>query len=580
MKAFIKKFKLLIVAILLGAASLLSYSFVDNYFEVSKNLDIFATLFRELNIYYVDETNPGDLMKKGIDDMLSSLDPYTNFIPESEIEDYRYMTTGQYGGIGALIRQDGDYIYISEPYEGFPAQKADLRAGDKILKINDTEIKGKKTEDVSKFLKGQPSSVIKLLIEREGEKKPLEKTLNREEIKIKSVPYSGMVSSSVGYIKLTGFTENAATEVKDALLELKKKPELKSVVLDLRGNPGGLLKEAVDIVNLFAEKGTDIVSTRGKVKDWDRTHKATNTPVDLEIPIAILIDRGSASASEIVSGALQDLDRGVVVGQRSYGKGLVQQTRPLSYNAQLKVTVAKYYTPSGRCIQALDYSHRNEDGSVDKVPDSLITAFKTRNGRIVYDGGGVAPDVATEVPKYSSILTSLVTKNLIFNYATKYRNEHSSIPTAKQFNLSDSEYDDFVTFLNGKEYDYTTKTEKALDELKQDAKDDKTLDAIKADIDALKNKIMHNKKEDLVKYKPEIKQFLEEEIASRYYFQNGRLEASLKDDADLKEALGLLNDSDRYNKILTTIVKAEKPLSKPESDKNTNLKGAKGDDEY
>lgn len=580
MKAFIKKFKLLIVAILLGTASLLSYSFVDNYFEVSKNLDIFATLFRELNIYYVDETNPGDLMKKGIDDMLSSLDPYTNFIPESEIEDYRYMTTGQYGGIGALIRQDGDYIYISEPYEGFPAQKADLRAGDKILKINDTEIKGKKTEDVSKFLKGQPSSVIKLLIEREGEKKPLEKTLNREEIKIKSVPYSGMISPSVGYIKLTGFTENAATEVKDALLELKKKPELKSVVLDLRGNPGGLLKEAVDIVNLFAEKGTDIVSTRGKVKDWDRTHKATNTPVDLEIPIAILIDRGSASASEIVSGALQDLDRGVVVGQRSYGKGLVQQTRPLSYNAQLKVTVAKYYTPSGRCIQALDYSHRNEDGSVDKVPDSLITAFKTRNGRIVYDGGGVAPDVATEVPKYSSILTSLVTKNLIFNYATKYRNEHSSIPTAKQFNLSDSEYDDFVTYLNGKEYDYTTKTEKALDELKQDAKDDKTLDAIKADIDALKNKIMHNKKEDLVKYKPEIKQFLEEEIASRYYFQNGRLEASLKDDADLKEALGLLNDSDRYNKILTTIVKAEKPLSKPESDKNTNLKGAKGDDEY
>lgn len=581
MKAFIKKFKFAVIIAVLGGASLLSYSFVDSYFEVSKNLDIFATLFRELNIYYVDETNPGDLMKKGIDDMLSSLDPYTNFIPESEIEDYRYMTTGQYGGIGALIRQDGDYIYISEPYEGFPAQKADLRAGDKILKINDTEIKGKKTEDVSKFLKGQPSSAIKLLIEREGEKKPLEKTLNREEIKIKSVPYSGMVSPTIGYIKLTGFTENAATEVKDALVELKKKPELKSVVFDLRGNPGGLLKEAVDIVNLFAEKGTDIVSTRGKVKDWDRTHKAINTPVDLEIPIAILIDRGSASASEIVSGALQDLDRGVVIGQRSYGKGLVQQTRPLSYNAQLKVTVAKYYTPSGRCIQALDYSHRNEDGNVDKVPDSLITAFKTRNGRIVYDGGGVAPDVATEVPKYSSILTSLVTKNLIFNYATKYRNEHSSIPTAKQFNLSDSEYDDFVAFLNGKEYDYTTKTEKALDELKKDAQDDKTLDAIKADIDALKNKVMHNKKEDLVKYKPEIKQFLEEEIASRYYFQNGRLEASLKDDADLKEALSLLSDSNRYNKILTTIVKAEKPLNKSDKEKQSNnLKGAKGDSEY
>ncbi|MGB3949020.1 MAG: S41 family peptidase [Bacteroidia bacterium] len=577
MKAFFKKFKLLFIALLISGYAILSYSFVDNYFEVSKNLDIFATLFRELNIYYVDETNPGDLMKKGIDDMLASLDPYTNYIPESEIEDYRYMTTGQYGGIGALIRQDGEYVVISEPYEGFPAQKADLRAGDKILKINDTDTKGKKTEDISKFLKGQPSSTIKLLIEREGEKKPFEKVINREEIKIKSVPYSGMISPEVGYIKLTGFTENAGGEVKDALLELKKNNSLKSLVLDLRGNPGGLLKEAVDIVNLFEEKGTDIVSTRGKIKDWDKTHKATNNPVDLDIPVAILIDRGSASASEIVSGALQDLDRGVVVGQRSYGKGLVQQTRPLSYNAQLKVTVAKYYTPSGRCIQALDYSHRNEDGSVAKVPDSLITAFKTKNGRIVYDGGGVAPDITTETPKYSAILTSIVTKNLIFKYATKYRNTHNSIAPAKEFKLSDAEYDDFVAYLNDKDYDYTTKTEKTIESLMEDAKEDKTLDAIKADIEALKTKIMHNKKADLIKYKPEIKQFLEEEIASRYYFQNGRLEASLDDDAELKEALALLKDQERYKKILTTVVKAEKPLFIPDKEKEKNLKGPNGD---
>lgn len=577
MKPFLTKFKLAIVALFLGGYALISYSFVDSYFEVSKNLDIFATLFRELNIYYVDETNPGDLMKKGIDDMLASLDPYTNYIPESEIEDYRYMTTGQYGGIGALIRQDGDFVVISEPYEGFPAQKADLRAGDKILKINDTETKGKKTEDISKFLKGQPSSAIKLLIEREGEKKPIEKVINREEIKIKSVPYSGIVAQGIGYIKLTGFTENAAGEVKDALLELKKNPDVKSIVLDLRGNPGGLLKEAVDIVNLFEEKGTDIVSTRGKVKDWDKTHKALNSPVDLEIPIAILIDRGAASASEIVSGALQDLDRGVVVGQRSYGKGLVQQTRPLSYNSQLKVTVAKYYTPSGRCIQALDYSHRNEDGSVDKVADSLISAFKTKNGRIVYDGGGVAPDITTETPKYSSILTSLVTKNLIFNYATKYRNAHPTIVAAKDFKLTDAEYDEFVAFLNGKDYDYTTKTEKTLDELKEDAKDDKALDAIKADIDALKAKVTHNKKDDLVKHKPEIRQFLEEEIVSRYYFQNGRLEASLKEDIDLKEAVALLNDKERYKTILTTIVKSEKPLYNADKDKHKNLRGPKGD---
>jgi carboxyl-terminal processing protease len=576
MKPFIKKFKLVIVAALIGGYAFISYSFVDNYFEVSKNLDIFATLFRELNIYYVDETNPGDLMKKGIDDMLESLDPYTNYIPESEIEDYRYMTTGQYGGIGALIRQEGDYVVISEPYEGFPAQKADLRAGDKVLKINDIDAKGKKTDDISKILKGQASTVIKLLIEREGEKKPIEKSINREEIKIKSVSYSGLIRPGVGYIKLTGFTENAAGEVKDALLELKKNPEVKSLVFDLRGNPGGLLKEAIEIVNIFAEKGTEVVSTRGKVKDWDKVHKALNNPVDLFIPVTVLIDRGSASAAEIVSGSLQDLDRGVVIGQRSYGKGLVQQTRPLSYNAQLKVTVAKYYTPSGRCIQALDYSHRNEDGSVDKVPDSLITAFKTKNGRIVYDGGGVAPDVAIEAVKYSSILASLVTKNLIFDYATKYRVAHATIAPAKDFNLTAAEYDEFVAYLNGKDYDYTTKTEKALDELKEDAKADKTIDALKTDIDALQAKVMHNKKEDLVKFKPEIKQFLEEEIASRYYFQNGRLESSLKDDNELKEAVAILNDQDRYKKILTTIVKSEKPMHDADKSKLKDLKSSKG----
>lgn len=560
MRAFIKKFKFVFLIAFIGGYAVISYSFVDNYFEVSKNLDIFATLFRELNIYYVDETNPGDLMKKGIDDMLESLDPYTNYIPESEIEDYRYMTTGQYGGVGALIHQQGDYVVISEPYEGFPAQKADLRAGDKILRINDIDAKGKKTDDISKILKGQPSTSIKLVVEREGEKKPLEKIVNREEIKIKSVSYSGMVTPNIGYIKLTGFTENAADEVKQALLDLKKNPELKSIVFDLRGNPGGLLKEAIDIVNIFETKGTEIVSTRGKVKDWDKVHKAVNEPVDLNIPMTILVDRGSASASEIVSGSLQDLDRGVVIGQRSYGKGLVQQTRPLSYNAQLKVTVAKYYIPSGRCIQALDYSHRNEDGSVDKVPDSLISAFRTKNGRIVYDGGGITPDVPVEARRYSNILASLVTKNIIFDYATKYRATHENIAPAREFRLTDAEYDDFVAFLGGKEYDYTTKTEKTLEDLQANAKADNSLDDISADIDALKAKIAHNKKEDVIKYKPEIKQFLEEEIASRYYFQNGRMEASMKDDDELKEAIAVLSDNARYNKILTTIVKPTKPF--------------------
>jgi carboxyl-terminal processing protease len=555
-----KKIKIVVIALLIGASAFLTTGFVDSYFEVSKNLDIFATLFRELNIYYVDETNPGDLMKKGIDKMLESLDPYTNFIPESEIEDYRYMTTGQYGGIGALIRQQGGYVYISEPYEGFPAQKADLRAGDKILKLNDIDVKGKTTDDISKLLKGQPSTTIKLLVEREGESKPLEKIVNREEIKIKSVSYYGMVNKEIGYIKLTGFTENASGEVKAALVELKKNAELKSVVFDLRGNPGGLLKEAIDIVNIFADKGTEIVSTKGKVKEWDKVHKAVNNPVDVNIPIAVLIDRGSASAAEIVSGAIQDLDRGVVVGQRSYGKGLVQQTRPLSYNSQLKVTVAKYYIPSGRCIQALDYSHRNDDGSVDKVPDSLISAFKTKNGRIVYDGGGVTPDITLEPQKYSNILGSLVTKNLIFDYATKYRIAHPTIVAAKDFKLTDAEYNDFVAFLNGKEYDYTTKTEKKLEELKKSATDDKVSEEVNAQIEALNAKIKHSKSEDLENFKSEIKQFLEEEIASRYYFQNGRLEASLKDDMELKEAIALLNDMDKYKKVLTTITKADKPF--------------------
>ncbi len=567
----IKKFKLLFIVLFIGGYSFLSVSFVDSYFEVSKNLDIFATMFRELNIYYVDETNPGDLMKKGIDNMLESLDPYTNYIPESEIEDFRYMTTGQYGGVGALIRQQGDYVLISEPYEGYPAQKADLRAGDKILQINDVNAKGKKTEDISKILKGQASTSVKLIIEREGESKPLEKILNREEIKIKSVPYFGMLTKDIGYIKLTGFTENAAKEVKDALLELKKNTALKSVVFDLRGNPGGLLKEAVDIVNIFTEKNTEIVSTRGKVKEWDKIHRALYAPVDLTIPVAVLIDKGSASASEIVSGSFQDLDRGVLIGQKSYGKGLVQQTRPLSYNSQLKVTVAKYYTPSGRCIQALDYSHRNKNGSVNKVADSLISEFKTKNGRIVYDGGGVDPDIKIETTKYSNILASLVTKNLIFDYATKYRIAHDKIANAKEFRLTDLEYEQFVVFLSTKEYDYTTKTEKRLEDLKKDAKDDNNLEDIQGDIDALKNKIKHNKKADLVKYKTEIKQFLEEEIASRYYFQNGRLEASLKDDKELTEAIKVLNNNEKYKVILTTIVKGNKPSNTSTSNKKEDL---------
>ena len=560
-KNLFKKTKSRIVAIAIVVFAIGSFGFVDNYFEVSKNLDIFATMFRELNIYYVDETKPGDLMKKAMDSMLESLDPYTNYIPESEIEDYRYMTTGQYGGIGALIRTKGEFVVVSEPYEGYPAQKADLRAGDILLEIGGMNAKNKSTDEVSKALKGQAGTTVKLIIQREGEPKPIEKTLTREDIKIKSVPYYGMINDQTGYIKLTGFTENAANEVKEAIVELKKKEGITSIVFDLRGNPGGLLREAVDIVNLFVEQGVEVVSTKGKVKDWDRSHKASNPPVDTAIPLVLLVDRNSASASEIVSGAIQDLDRGVVIGQRTYGKGLVQQTRPLSYNTQLKVTVAKYYIPSGRCIQALDYTHRNEDGSVDKVADSLITAFKTKNGRIVYDGGGVAPDITTETKKYNNITSSLLSKNLIFDYANIYKMAHPSLPKVTDFKLSDAEYNEFITFLNGKEYDYKTKSETALDDFKESAEKEKYFEKMKDEYEALKNKIAHNKKEDLMTFKEEIKEFLEAEIASRYYYQKGRLEAGLKYDSEIKEAVAILKDQAKYRSVLTTIVKSEKPFN-------------------
>lgn len=543
-------FKVWIIITTIGASSFLSVGFVDNYFELSKNLDIFATLFRELNMYYVDETKPGDLMKKAIDSMLESLDPYTNYIPETEIEDYRFLTTGQYGGIGSFVRKKDDYIVITDPHEGYPAQKADLRAGDIILEVDGKSVKNKTTDEVTKFLKGQPNTVVKILIKREGEPKPIEKTLTREEIKINSVSYSGMLNENIGYISLTGFTENASQEVKAALLKLKENKNLKGIVLDLRGNPGGLLNEAVNIVNLFVEKGQEIVTTKGKLSETKKIYKALNNPVDTEIPITVLVNSGSASASEIVSGSLQDLDRAVVVGQRSFGKGLVQQTKPLSYNSQLKITVAKYYTPSGRCIQALDYSHRNEDGSVGKIPDSLMTEFKTRKGRSVFDGGGVKPDVNLSSKQLSKLGISLLNKHLIFDYATKYKIEHPTISPAKDFVITDEEYNKFITYLSDKDYDYITKSEKMLADLKEAAQKEKYYELASSEFEALKKKLNHNKKEDLVLFKDEIKELLQEEIASRYYYQKGRVEAGLNVDKEVKKAIEIIDRQTIYSSIL------------------------------
>ena len=545
-----KKIKKLILILSVVATSIFSMGFVDNYFEISKNLDIFTTLYRELNVFYVDETDPGDLMKKAIDSMLESLDPYTTYIPESEMEDFRFMTTGQYGGIGAIISKREDYVIISEPYEGFPAQKAGLIAGDKLLEINGKSVKGKSTEDVSKVLKGQPNTKVNVVIEREGVEKPFEVELKREEVKVKSVPFYTMLEGEIGYIKMTSFTRNVSKEVAEAYKELSKDKDIKGLVFDLRGNPGGLLNEAVNTTNLFIDKDLEVVSTKGKVKDWDKVYKTLNQPLDKDIPLVVLINSRSASASEIVSGAIQDLDRGVVIGQRSFGKGLVQQTRKLSYNSQLKVTIAKYYMPSGRCIQALDYTSRNDDGSVGSIPDSLKTEYKTLNGRSVWDGGGVKPDISLEPSKYSNVLISIMSKRHIFDFANKYFREHETLPRPSVFEVNDELYNDFVTYLSDKEYEYETRTEKAISRMIKDANKEKYVSDLQAEIDALEAKMESSKTNDLERFKAQISEVIEGEIVTRYYFQNGRIEASIKHDDEVNKAVEILQDQEVYNAIL------------------------------
>ena len=558
----LKRLKIIILSVFVSVSIWAAYSFSEDYFEVSKNLDIFATLFRELNIYYVDETKPGELIKTGIDAMLESLDPYTNYIPESDIEDYRFMTTGQYGGLGATIREINGQVVISEPYEGAPAQKSGLKAGDIMKEINGVSVSGKNSDEISKLMKGQPGTVVKIKVSRPGESQDLEFSILREEIKVKDVPYFGMLTKDVGYIKLIGFTQDAAKEVKEALLKLKNESGCKYLVLDLRDNPGGLLQQAVEIVNLFVDKGVEVATTKGKLKDWDQKFKTQNNPVDLNIPLAVVVNRNSASAAEIVSGALQDLDRAIIIGQRTFGKGLVQQTRPLTYNAQFKVTVAKYYIPSGRCIQALDYSNKSNDGSVEKVPDSLVTAFKTKNGRIVYDGAGVLPDVGTSSETIAHITEALLIGNHIFDYGTLFAIRNKSLgKTAGEFVLSEKEYEDFMAYMNDKKFSYSTDSEKLLEELKKTAVEEKSFSGIKDPFETLKKSMEANKKDDYFKFKEEIKKFLEEEIVSRYYFQRGKTESGIKYDLEIKEAIRILLDPAKQKEILTTIEKPKKPFN-------------------
>jgi len=521
----------------------------DNAFEIAKNIEIFTTLYKEVNNYYVDELNPNQTMRTALDAMLKSLDPYTVFYSEDQIEDYRTMTTGEYTGIGASVGVRKGKVLVLMPMPNSPALKSGLKIGDEILQINEVKTQGKTQNEISRLLKGQAGTDLTLKIKHYGSDKTEIIQLKRELIKIDNLPISQMIDKEVGYIYLTEFTAGSYVEIQKSLKELKKQGA-KSLILDLRNNPGGLLNEAVNICNLFIDKGKIIVSTKGKLKDRNYSYKTISPPVDATIPLVILVDKGSASASEIVAGAIQDLDRGVIIGQRTFGKGLVQNVIPLSYNTKLKVTIAKYYIPSGRCIQAIDYSHRNPDGSVGYIPDSLITAFKTLNGRIVYDGGGIKPDITVNEKINSSIVRSLFTKYLFFNFATLYYYQHQNIGSPATFIITDSVYNDFVAFLNDKDYDYVTQSEKDLEMFKKSAEKEKYFNNIKTEYETLKNKIIHNKKEDLITFKLEISQYLREEIVSRYFYQKGRIQVSLSNDNQIKAAVDLLNNTAKYDAIL------------------------------
>lgn len=524
----------------------------QNNFEIAKSLDIYNSLLRELNLNYVDEINPGELNEAAIKAMLDGLDPYTVFIPESDIENAKFMTTGEYGGIGAVIQYDGEFTRISEPYYGWPAQKAGIIAGDVILEVNGVDCKKKNTQEVSDLLKGQPGTEVTIKLKRYGQDKPLEIKLKREKVRIDNIPYYKVFDNGIAYLSLSGFTRDAARELKEKFMEMRKDRQLKGFILDLRGNGGGLMNEAVDIVNLFIPKGKAVVSMKGKAANANSMHPTTNDPVDLEIPLAILVDGNSASASEIVAGAIQDYDRGVIIGQRTFGKGLVQNILPLSYNTQMKVTVAHYYIPSGRCIQEIDYSHKKDTTQMKK--DTLGKAFKTMGGRTVYEGHGIMPDVKVDRDPYATVTAYLYAKNYIFDYANKYYSEHKSIDSADRFQIDEATYQDFMKFVKDKKFSYTTESEKAIAKLKKTAKDEGYLDKIQPQIDLLEKNLAAEKDKDLLSNRKDIEELLRSEIVGRYYYQKGRIVTSLNDDPDLKRAFEILlntNGKDEYHTILS-----------------------------
>jgi carboxyl-terminal processing protease len=498
----------------------------------------------------VDEVDPKKLIGSGIEGMLESLDPYSDYISEDEAESFQITTTGQYGGIGALIGVVNKKTVITHPYKNFPAFKAGLKVGDEIISVNGKSVQGKTTSEISAFLKGQPKTEIEIKARRYGKREALIFKIVREKISITNLSFSGLVEPEIGYIRLDDFTPGASQEVSGAVRSLKNNGATK-IILDLRNNPGGLLHEAVNIVGLFVPKGREVVSTKGKVEEWNKTYKTLSQAVDTQIPIVILVSDGSASASEIVAGALQDYDRALLVGGRTFGKGLVQTTRPLAYNSQLKVTTAKYYIPSGRCIQAMDYAHRKDDGSVERIADSLKLEFKTKNGRKVFDGGGLDPDITVE-DEYAGTLTSaLIRSGLIFEFASKYCGDHPQKPDFKSFQLTEKDFEQFLTFLKEQNFSYQTSSEQTLSKLVETAKKELYYKDLEASLNGLKSRVESSKVSDLSDYRAEIIEILEEQIAFHYGLHESQAEVSLHQDNAIIEARRILRDSLNYNKLLS-----------------------------
>ncbi len=543
--------KIVFVVILLIGLTI-GFSFTtpgERYFEIARNLDIFATLFKEVNAYYVDEVNPNRLMKTGIDAMLESLDPYTNFIPEDQVEDFRTLNTGQYGGIGALTREINGRTVVTMIMEGFAAEKGGLKIGDEVLKIDAIELAKISPQEAGNLMKGEVGDPVSLTIKRFGSSQPIILDFKREKIKLNNVPYSGMINPEIAYIRLSEFTPDASKNIRQALTKLKENNP-KGIILDLRGNPGGLLMEAVNICNIFLPKGKKVVSTKGKIVEQNATYATLDTPLDTEIPVVVLISRGSASASEIVAGTLQDYDRAVILGERSFGKGLVQVPRPLTYNAQVKITTAKYYIPTGRSIQVLDYTHRREDGSVTSIPDSVKRPFKTQNGRTVYDGGGIEPDVAIEHPNSHPVTQTLYQQGYLFDFTTQFAYGMKQIPDPKTFSLSADEYQQFVTWMKGKDYTYVSPLDQQVKQISEEARQEYYYADLKPQLDAIQGKLENSKKNELMLFKDQIKLVLEQDIISRFHLERGTIEAGFKTDNDIKKALDVLANQAEYKKIL------------------------------